>query len=606
MTFSTWHNRTRIAIRLYSGKLLLTFVFLGGSDAVIHGQHVTKQPDARAFYVDDPIRADPDRINITEPTEFPLYKDADYLINSFTHPGGDAGPALNVNSVDEVPDSSWFTNRIGGGKMTIEDIARGPDTTGGPAPGIWTVVGRPAGGITPKFTIRDSTGQLYIFKLDPIHMPELPSSVEVISTKIFHALGYNVPEDYVYYIKRSNLVVDPKAEWTDLSGRKRPITNDDVNQWLGKMARVREDGTVRVLASRYVPGQYVGEFQHHDTRPDDPNDIFPHEKRRELRGYRVFAAWLNHDDSRSLNTFDTFVDEGGRRFIKHYLMDFGSNMGSGSTNVQEPRGGNEYYADGGKLFKGVFTFGLWTRDWMHVKYPSYPAVGNFESDFFEPSKWVPEYPNPAFDRMDEADAFWAANLLTYFTDDVIRAIVATGKISDPEAEAYLARTLIVRRDKCIRYWITRTNPLDRFEVNHDGREVTFTNAALRAGAAQGNANYSVQWSALDNLKNEEQSVGDAIASSEPRMTIPANAWGPRDDAKYRYAVARISTLHPDNPQWREPVVLTIREKGGAYEVVGLRRPRHDPKIKINRITQDYRKHDTDSSHERAEKNVANR
>ena len=90
------------------------------------------------------------------------------------------------------------------------------------------------------------------------------------------------------------------------------------------------------------------------------------------------------------------------------------------------------------------------------------------------------------------------------------------------------------------------------------------------------------------------------------MTIPANAWGPRDDAKYRYAVARISTLHPDNPQWREPVVLTIREKGGAYEVVGLRRPRHDPKIKINRITQDYRKHDSDSSHERAEKNVANR
>ena|SRR5437867_4987571 len=88
---------------------------------------------------------------------------------------------------------------------------------------------------------------------------------------------------------------------------------------------------------------------------------------------------------------------------------------------------------------------------MHVKYPAYPAVGNFESDFFEPRKWVPEYPNPAFDRMDEADAFWAANLLTYFTDDVIRAVVATGRITDPEAEAHLARTLIMRRDKCIRF-----------------------------------------------------------------------------------------------------------------------------------------------------------
>jgi hypothetical protein len=597
MSLSTSRKRTGRGIRSYSGKLFWIFVFFAVSGAVTHGQRVTKQSGARAFYPDDPVRVDPDRINISKPTEFPLYKDADYLINSFTRPGGDAGPALNVNSVDEVPDSSWFTNRIGLGKMTIDEIVRGPDTTGGPAPGTWTVVARPAGGITPKFTIRDSTGQLYIFKLDPVHMPELPSSVEVISTKIFHALGYNVPEDYVFYVKRSNLVVDPKAEWTDPSGRKRHITEDDLNHWLGKMARVRDDGTVRVLASRYVPGQYVGEFQHHDTRPDDPNDIFPHEKRRELRGYRVFAAWLNHDDSRSLNTFDTFVEEGGRRFIKHYLMDFGSNMGSGSTNVQEPRAGNEYYADGGKLFKGVFTFGLWTRDWMHVKYPSYPAVGNFESNFFEPANWVPEYPNPAFERMDEADAFWAANLLTYFTDDVIRALVATGRISDPEAEAYLVRTLIARRNKCVRYWISRTNALDRFEVNSNGTEVTFDNAALRAGTAQGKATYSVEWSALDNLKNEEQRVGDAVGLSEPRIAIPANAWGPQDDSHYRYAVARISTLHPDNKQWHEPVVLTVRDKGGTYDVVGLRRPRHDAKIKSK---------ESPSSHQGGKTNVANR
>src|SRR5262249_33148267 len=264
-----------------------------------------------------------------------------------------------------------------------------------------------------KFTIRDSRGDRYIFKLDPVHLPELPSSVEVISTKIFHALGYNVPEDFVFYVQRKNLKVDPNAQWTDPSGKKRPITEEDVDQWLGKMARVRADGTVRVLASRYIAGRPVGEYQHHGTRSDDPNDIFPHEKRRELRGFRVFSAWLHHDDSRSLNTFDSFVEEDGRQFIKHYLLDFGSNMGSGRTNVQEPRAGYEYYADGDKLMKGIFSFGLWTRDWMHVKYPSYPAVGNYEADFFQPKKWIPEYPNPSFDRMDEADAFWAANLMTY-------------------------------------------------------------------------------------------------------------------------------------------------------------------------------------------------
>jgi hypothetical protein len=180
--------------------------------------------------------------------------------------------------------------------------------------------------------------------------------------------------------------------------------------------------------------------------------------------------------------------------------------------------------------------------------------------------------------MDEADAFWAANLLTYFTDEVLRAIVATGQISDPEAANYLTETLIKRRDKCIRYWIRQTNPLDRFAVNADGSEVTFDNAALRAGAGQGTATYKVQWSALDNLKNEERTVGGEAGSSSAKLAIPKDAWGPKDDANFRYTVARIRTVHADNPQWQEPVVLTIRDKGGKYDVVGLQRPRHDPKI----------------------------
>jgi hypothetical protein len=570
MTFSKSHK---------SRTLILILMALALSGLVTYAQQVNPKGVGRAFYPDDPLQVDPDRMSIPNVTNFPLYKDADFLINSFVRPGGDAGPALNVNSIGEVPDSSWFTNRIGLGQMTVEDIVRGPDTTGGPAPGVWTVVGRPAGGITPKFTIRDSTGQIYIFKLDPIHLPELPSSVEVISTKIFHALGYNVPEDYVVYIDRTNLKVDPKAHWTDQSGKERAITEHDVDMWLGKMARVGKDGRVRVLASKFIAGRPVGEYQHHGTRSDDPNDIFPHEKRRELRGFRVFAAWLHHDDSRSLNTFDSYVEEGGRKFIKHYLLDFGSNMGSGSTNVQEPRAGYEYYADGGKLLKGIFSFGLWTRDWMHVKYPSYPAVGNYEADFFRPEKWMPEYPNPSFDRMDEADAFWAANLMTYFTDDVIRAIVKTGRISDPEAAEYVTRTLIKRRDKCIKYWLTLTNPLDRFVLNPNGTEVTFDNAALRSGTAKGEAAYTVQWSALDNLKNQERRVGEEVQLTGTRMVVAESAWGPKDDANYRYAVARISTSHPANPQWKEPVVVTLRDKGGVFDIVGLQRPRHDVKIK---------------------------
>lgn len=559
--------------------LLVAVVALAGA---AYAQDPGSAPDGRRFYPDDPLLHDPDTSVSTVVEDFELHKSADFLINSFMRPGGDAGPALNVNTLGEVPDSSWFTNRIGLGKMTVEDIVRGPDTVDGPATGIWTVVSRPAGGITPKFTIRDSRGDLYIFKLDPVHLPELPSSVEVISTKIFHALGYNVPEDYIVYISRDGLRVDPGAEWTNEAGLTRSINESDVDRWLGKMARVGPDGKVRVLASRYIKGTPVGSYRYHETRSDDANDIFPHEKRRELRALRVFAAWLHHDDSRSLNTFDTLVQENGRSFLRHYLLDFGSNMGSATTNVQEPRAGYEYYTEGDKVLKGIFSFGLWTRPWMHAEYPEYPAVGNYEGTFFEPENWKPEYPNPSFDRMDEADAFWAARLLTYFTDDVIRGIVATGQISDPEAAEYLVDTLIKRRDKCIHYWIRQTNPLDRFELAKDGRSLSFDNAALRLGAVPGVAEYKVAWAALDNLQNEEHPVGDEVRVSGRNLSVPNEAWGPKDDANLRYSVARIRTYHPQHPEWEEPVVVTLREDGGRYDIVGLKRPRHDATIKTNK------------------------
>ena len=89
-----------------------------------------------------------------------------------------ARPALNVNTLDEVPDSSWFTNRLGRRDMTIDEIVRGPNQVDGPAPGTWQVTGRPDSGITPKFTIRDARGDTYLIKLDPAAFPELPSSVE--------------------------------------------------------------------------------------------------------------------------------------------------------------------------------------------------------------------------------------------------------------------------------------------------------------------------------------------------------------------------------------------------------------------------------------------
>ena len=151
------------------------------------------------FYPDDPLWRDDDMRSIAEPAEHDLSKSYEFIANTFGETARSFGPALNVNTLGEVPDSSWFTNRIGQYDMTVDDVLRGPNEVDGPAPGQWLVTGRPDSGITPKFTIRDARGDTYMIKLDPASNPELPSSVELISTKLFHAIGYHVPQDFVVH-----------------------------------------------------------------------------------------------------------------------------------------------------------------------------------------------------------------------------------------------------------------------------------------------------------------------------------------------------------------------------------------------------------------------
>src|SRR3954468_6223784 len=81
------------------------------------------------FYPDDPLAADNDgAFDASGAKELDLSETYDFVENSFSSPGNhDAIRAVNVNTLDEVPDSSWFTNRIGRRPMPVSEILRGPD-----------------------------------------------------------------------------------------------------------------------------------------------------------------------------------------------------------------------------------------------------------------------------------------------------------------------------------------------------------------------------------------------------------------------------------------------------------------------------------------------
>ena len=87
------------------------------------------------------------------------------------------------------------------------------------------------------------------------------------------------------------------------------------------------DGSYQVAAGRALQGTILGGYRYAGTRPDDPNDIVPHEHRRELRALRVFGAWTNLTDLKAGNTLDTLIAENGRAWVKHYLQDVGSTFG---------------------------------------------------------------------------------------------------------------------------------------------------------------------------------------------------------------------------------------------------------------------------------------
>jgi hypothetical protein len=124
---------------------------------------------------------------------------------------------------------------------------------------------------------------------------------------------------------------------------------------------------------------------------------------------------------------------------------------------------------------------------------------------------VPAYPNTAFRNENAADRFWAAKKIQAFTDDEIRAIVSTGRYSDPLAAEWVARCLIERRNKIVRAFAKGVTALDRFDVRNGWLE--FRN---RAPEAIDLADIHVQWATYDNETGRKELLAHANSFELPR------------------------------------------------------------------------------------------
>lgn len=526
----------------------------------------TLNGQAPKFYDDDPISRviDTQDASGVRPKSVNLVYDESR--NLFGKPGDPDMDrrSLSVNTIDEVPDSNWFTNRIGSKAMTVEEVAKGPDTGNGPAPGAWTLASGKSDGITPGFTILDTAGERWFIKFDPPAWREMASGAEVAVTKLFHALGYFVPENYIANLHRKDLILNERSRITASDGGERQLTDNDVDRLL-RMAAQEGDGSYRVIASKALAGKPVGPFLYEGTRSDDPNDVVPHEHRRELRGLRVFAAWTNHVDSKAINSLDTLITEGGRAVVRHHLIDFGSTLGSASIKAREFDEGHHYIYDPGKTAKGIFGLGLYVPSFHLIDYPKFRSVGHFSAEGFDPPKWKPRVPNPAFLRARPDDTFWAARRVMAFTEDMIRAAVKTGQYSDPAAEKHIADTLIARRDTIGRAWLTDVNPVIDPALDASGT-LTFANAAVNAGVAKAPASYEIAWHLVDNATRVTKPVGARMTAPGTRASAPAGL----PTAAGAFVRVDISAVDAD-PSWAKPAHAYFRRTGSGWRLVGFER-----------------------------------
>jgi hypothetical protein len=372
------------------------------------------------------------------------------------------GPAANTNALDEVPNSTWFENRIGVRQVSPAEAAGGVEGGGPPRP-PFQVAGGKMGGGTPGFLLRDVSGRKFLVKFDTAQNPELHSAAGAITNRIFWTLGYNVPSDNVFWFTREQLSVEPGAKYKNGLGEKQPIDDAMIEAVLRATAPAK-DGSFRALASQLLDGKPKGGFATSGTRSDDANDRVPHQHRRELRGLRVFAAWVGHTDMKEDNTLDMYVTEGGRRFLRHYLLDFDAAFDAHAVEMERPEDGWEYFVDWGAQTKATLAFGLWKRPWEDVKPTRWPSIGAFTAEPFEPEVWQETYPYAPFFEMNADDAYWAAKLVMRFDRPMLEAIVAAGRLSEPSAASYLIDTLLARRNRIGRAFLEAVSALDHFEL----------------------------------------------------------------------------------------------------------------------------------------------
>jgi hypothetical protein len=346
---------------------------------------------------------------------------------------------------------------------------------------------------------------------------------------------------------------------------------EDVQEVLDLAVR-RDDGRLRGSLSLFVEGESLGGWRFDGTREDDPNDVVPHQHRREARGMYVLSAWLNHIDSRAENNLDTWITvDGPRGYVRHYVLDVGDSFGVAwpISNAMTRRFGNSHYVDLEHILGDLASLGFADRRYHDVVgVDPHPLFGYYDVERFEPDQWRNGYPNPAFERLTEHDAAWMARIISRFTDEHLRAAVASGRFSEPRYDRHLLRVIRGRQRKILERYLTRLSPLS-FPAVQGGR-LCLRDLAVESGirSAVARRDQASVWTSWPDRASRRSAEARREGS---RVCVPLPAIEGASEDRPRYLVVDVvaATL---GREVTGPAQVHLYQTGPRrYRVVGLRR-----------------------------------
>jgi hypothetical protein len=429
--------------------------------------------------------------------------------------------ALDVNSLDEVPLSSWYRPPIN----PLRPLAR-YRRDGPPRAPFQLTREEPSSGTPDAEVIIDARGYHYELQPDMPDRPGMRTAAAAISSRILFALGYRTPEVHI----------------------------------------IRSHTGERVAATRWPVGVDLGPTPITELRRDDPNDHLPHRDRRTLRALPLFTGWLGMKRLPARVLRDAYVGKKDRGHVQHFIVGLDGSLGV-DDYIDAVKWLNDEDREDSNFFLRMFSMGLSPKPYATMPQTPWPSVGLLNEivteDHLDPSP-----PFEPLDRLLPGDAYWAAKRIATLPLSSIVDAIQAGALP-PLVQHWLFRVLHLRRGRIISEGFNETTPLEvlSFEpkVGKSQAQLVTANFAVQTGVAKRKGlAYVVRY-----LDDEGESIVAAktVRSERAVVKIPL----PESLREHDYIVVQV-TAQLGEDEARRPFEAHIKPRAGtmSFRLLGVR------------------------------------